>query len=79
MGCCMLMNSRGRTPFEGLYLDEFLRRTPFFGLYVLMDSRGGHPFGGCMLMNSRGELPILRGGPPLGTISMDLVVLEGGF
>ena len=27
-----------------------------------------------MLMNSRGGPPILRGGPPLETISMDLVV-----
>ena len=51
----------------------------------LMDSRGGPPFGwwileadppflGCMLMNSRGGPPILRGGPPLGTISMDQTV-----
>ena len=28
-----------------------------------------------MLMNSRGGPPILRGGPPLGTISMDQTVL----
>ena len=41
----------------------------------LMNSRGGPPFLGCMLMNSRGGPPILRGGPPLGTISMDQTVL----
>jgi hypothetical protein len=35
---------------------------------------GGAPFLGCMLMNSRGGPPILRGGPPLGTISMDHTV-----
>ena len=40
----------------------------------LMNSRGGPPFLGCMLMNSRGGPPILRGGPPLGTISMDQTV-----
>ena len=40
----------------------------------LKNSRGGPPFFGCMLMNSRGGLPILRGGPPLGTISMDHTV-----
>ena len=40
----------------------------------LMNSRGGPPFLGCMLMNSRGGPPILRGGPPLGTISMDQAV-----
>ena len=40
----------------------------------LMNSRGGPPFLGCMLMNSRGGLPILRGGPPLETISMDQTV-----
>ena len=39
-----------------------------------MNSRGGPPFWGCMLMNSRGGPPILRGGPPLGTISMDQTV-----
>ena len=43
-----------------------------------MDSRGGPPFGGlfggCMLMNSKGGPPILRGGSPLGTISMDHAV-----
>ena len=52
---------------------------------MLIDFRGGPPFGGCKLMNSRGEPPILgcilmnsrggplilRGGPPLRTISMD--------
>ena len=31
--------------------------------------------GGCMLMNSRGGPPILRGGPPLGTISMVVVCM----
>ena len=41
----------------------------------LMNSRGGPPFLGCMLMDSRGGPPILRGGPPLGTISMDHTVL----
>ena len=41
---------------------------------LLMNSRGGPPFLGCMLMNSRGGPPILRGGPPLGTISMDQAV-----
>ena len=45
-----------------------------------MNSRGGPLFFGlysvyCMLMNSRGGPPILRGGPPLGTISMDQTVL----
>ena len=40
----------------------------------LMNSRGGPPFLGCILMNSRGGPPILRGGPPLGTISMDQTV-----
>ena len=50
------MNSRGGPPFWGC---------------MLMNSRGGPPFLGCMLMNSRGGPPILRGGPPLGTISMD--------
>ena len=40
----------------------------------LMNSRGGPHFLGCMLMNSRGRSPILRGGPPLGTISMDQTV-----
>ena len=39
-----------------------------------MNSRGGPPIWGCMLMNSRGGPPILRGGPPLGTISMDQAV-----
>ena len=29
---------------------------------------------GCMLIDSRGGPPILRGGPPLGTISMDQTV-----
>ena len=29
-----------------------------------------------MLMNSRGGPPILRGGPPLGTISMDQTVFS---
>ena len=37
-----------------------------------MNSSGGPPFGGCMLMNSRGGPPILRGSPPLGTVSMNL-------
>ena len=32
-----------------------------------MSSKGRPPFWGCMLMNS-------RGGPPLGTIPMDLAV-----
>ena len=56
-----MMNSRGGPPFEGLYVDEFLRRSPFCGL---------------MLMNSRGGPPILKGVPPLGTISLDLAVYE---
>ena len=58
---------------ETLLVDGF----PFW----LMKSRGGPPFGWwyleadpLWLMNSRGGLPILRGGPPLGTISMDLAV-----
>jgi hypothetical protein len=42
---------------------------------MLMNSRGGPPFLGCMLMNSRSGPPILRGDPPLGTISMDHTVL----
>ena len=41
---------------------------------MVMNSRGGPPFLGCMLMNSRGGPPILRGSPPLGTISMDHTV-----
>ena len=41
---------------------------------MLMNFRGGPPFGGCILMNSRGGPPILRGGSPLGTISMDQTV-----
>ena len=41
---------------------------------MLMNSRGEPPFLGCMLMNSRGRSPILRGDPPLGTISMDQTV-----
>ena len=52
-----------------------------------MNSKGGPPFGGCMLMNSRGEPPlwlmnsrggppILKGGLPLGTISIDHTVDE---
>ena len=40
----------------------------------LMNSRDGPLFLGCMLMNSRGGPPILEGGPPLGTISMDQTV-----
>ena len=31
-------------------------------------------FQGLYVLNYRGEPPILRGGPPLGTISMDLAV-----
>ena len=40
-----------------------------------MNSRGGPHFLGFILMNSRGGPPILRRGPPLGTISMDHTVL----
>ena len=46
---------------------------------VLMNSRGGPPFWGCMLMNSRGGPPILRGGPPLGTISWSNVDIFFSF
>ena len=56
------MHSRGGPHFGGLYVDEFQKRTPFWG---------------CMLMNSRGRPPFQRGGPPLGTISMDLAVYIG--
>ena len=31
---CILMNSKEGPPFEGLYVDEFQRPTPFLGLYV---------------------------------------------
>ena len=41
---------------------------------MLMNSRGGSPFWGCILMNSGGGPLILREGPPLGTIFMDLAV-----
>ena len=41
---------------------------------MLMNFRGGPPFEGCMLINFSGGLCILRGGPPLETISMDLAV-----
>ena len=41
-----------------------------------MKPRGGPPL---WLMNSRGGPPILRGGPPLGTISMDQTVLQKRF
>jgi hypothetical protein len=41
---------------------------------MLMNYRGGPSFWGCMLINYRGGTPILRGGPPLGTISMDHTV-----
>ena len=40
--------------------------------FMLMNSRGGPPFEGCMLIDFSGGPPILRGGPPLGTIFMDL-------
>jgi hypothetical protein len=39
---------------------------------MLMNSRGGPHFG-WLYVDEFGP-PILRGGPPLGTISMDLVV-----
>ena len=42
---------------------------------MLMNSEGGPPFRGCMLMNSKVGSPIHIGGPPLGTISIDLVLL----
>jgi hypothetical protein len=60
----MLMNSRGG---------------PLLGGCKLMNSRGGPPIWGCMLLNSSGGPPILRGVPPLGTISMDLRSLINGY
>ena len=44
-----------------------------------MNNRGGSHFGGCMLMNSRGGPPHLERGLPLGTISMDLAVLNNWY
>ena len=46
---------------------------------MLINSRGGPPFWDCALMNSRGGPLIFRGGPPLGTISMDLAVCKVAF
>ena len=34
LGGCMLMNSRGRPPFGGLYVDDSRGGPPFGGLYV---------------------------------------------
>ena len=42
-----LINSRGGSPFGGLYADEFQRGTPFWGaVCMLMNFRGGPHFGG---------------------------------
>jgi hypothetical protein len=41
---------------------------------MLMNSEVDPLLGGFKMMNSRIGLPILRGGPPLGTISMDQAV-----
>ena len=46
---------------------------------MLMNSKGGPTFEGCMLINFSGGPPILRGRPPLGTISMDLAVHTYGW
>ena len=66
------MNSKGGPPFGGCMLMNSRGEPPLW----LMNSKGGPPFLGGMLMNSRGGPPILKGGLPLGTISMDHTVDE---
>ena len=64
---------RGRPPFLGWCWWILEADPPFWGC-MLMNSRGGPPFGDCIMMNSRGGPPILKGGLPLGTISVDHMV-----